>query len=190
MTPTVPYDISRIASLKRNFPAGFTVESHPAKALHQQDIDSSDVHVFSTAEVDPPRCRSLLLPAYADPSVGSRAAAIRAENEQGSMYVIALVRPRPVPVTEPPADCDAVTVLGSPGVTGTANRIAAPKINGTTTTAVKLGFDDGSDPDYIFTAALNDQTAVVVIGSTEPELGPEQMLSDLLVAAAAAVRGQ
>jgi hypothetical protein len=79
---------------------------------------------------------------------------------------------------------------GSPEAAGTAERVPGPNIDGVTTTGVKLSPTDAEDPDYIFTAALNDQTSVVVMGSTDAQLNPQQLLSDLLVKATSAVRSQ
>lgn len=80
-------------------------------------------------------------------------------------------------------------MTGEPEASGAAERTPAPDISGTTTTGVKLAVND-EDPDYIFTAALDDQTSIVVVGSTDPQLNPQQLAPDLLVKAAAAVRGQ
>ncbi|EUA34312.1 hypothetical protein I552_5095 [Mycobacterium xenopi 3993] len=33
--------------------------------------------------------------------------------------------------------------------------------------------DAADDPDYVFTAALDDQTSVVVMGSTDAQLNPQ-----------------
>ncbi len=79
---------------------------------------------------------------------------------------------------------------GTPEATGTAEAVPAPKIDGVTTTGVKLSVaDQGQDPDYMFTAALGDQTCVVVLGSADEQLNPQQLMSDLLVKATSAVRG-
>ncbi|HET9876096.1 MAG TPA: DUF5642 family protein [Mycobacterium sp.] len=214
--PAAAYDISRVDNVKNDFPPGFTAESHPAKTLDQQDIDGSGANPFTGAKVDPPQCRALLVPPYTDPSVGTQAAGVSAEGDQGNIDVVAFGLPKPIPASEPPAGCDHVSVSGSPEATGTAESIPAPKIDGVTTTAVKFsasdqdqdqdqdqggdqdqdgdqdqgGDGDADEPNYIFTAALNDQTSVVVTGSTDPQLNPQQLLSDLLVKAVAAVRGQ
>jgi hypothetical protein len=188
--PAAAYDISRVDNIKSDIPPGFAVESHPAKTLDQQDIDSSDVTILTNAVVDPPQCRSLLIPPYTDPSAGTRAAGVRAEGDKGSIVVVALGLPKPVPATAPPPGCDHASVSGGPEETGTAESIPAPKIDAATTTGVKLIASQEEDPDYIFTAALNEQTSIVVLGSTDSELDPQRLLSDLLVKAAAAVRGQ
>lgn len=186
-----PYDIARVDNVKGDFPPGFKAQPHPTKTLTQQDIDHSDVVAFTKAAVDPPQCRSVIIPPYAEPTVGTQAAGTKAEGDQGSIDVVALRKDQPTPSGALPAGCDKVTMSGAPQASGTAERIPAPTITGVTTTGVKLSFgDEDEDPDYIFTAALDNQTSVAVMGSTAEDLNPQQMLSDLVVKATAAVRGK
>lgn len=185
------YDIARVNNVKNDFPPGFNPDVHPATTLNQQDINHSGFVALTRAKVDPAQCRSLIIPPYAEPTVGTQAAGTQGRGDQGEIYVVALRPPRPVPASPPPAGCDTVSLSGAPAATGTAERIPGPNIDGVTTTGVRLNPADGEDdPNYIFTAALNDQTSVVVIGSTTDDLNPQQLLSDLLVKATAAVRGQ
>jgi Domain of unknown function (DUF5642) len=188
--PPAAYDLSRVDNIRNDFPPGFTADPHPAKTLDQHDIDSSGIIAFTKAQVDPPQCRSLIIPPYAEPSVGTEAAGVRAEGDQGKIYVVALRLPQPVPASQPPAGCDRFSLSGSPEAAGNAERIPAPKVDGSTTTGVKLSPTDAEDPDYIFTAALDDRTSVVVMGSTDAQLNPQQLLPDLLSKATSAVRGQ
>ncbi len=184
------YDIARVGDVKGDFPAGFNPEARPAKTLSQQDIDGSGVAVFTKAPVNPPQCRPLIIPPYAEPSVGTQAAGVQGQGDQGRIYVVALRLPQPVPATAAPAGCDRVSLSGSPQAAGTAERIGGPAIDGVTTTGVRLSPVDAEDPDYIFTAALDDQTTVVVMGSADKQLDPPQLLSGLLVKATCAVRGR
>lgn len=188
-SPAVEYDISRIDTVSGGFPPGFTTESQPAKTLDQHDIDTSGVGAFTGAQVDPPQCRALIVPPYAEPSVGTDAAGVRAQGDQGSIYAVALRRPQPIPPEPPPAGCDRVTMSGDPKANGTAEAIQAPDIAGATTAAVRLSLSAEDDPDYLFTAALDDHTTVVVMGSAAEDLNPPQLMSDLLVKSVAAVRG-
>lgn len=184
-------DISRVDSLKDDFPPGFTVQAHPAKTLGEQDIAGSGVAAFTAAQIDPPQCRSAVIPPNVDPTVGTDAAGVRAEGDQGTMYVVALRSPKAIPVSMPAAGCDRVSMSGSPEASGTVTRIPAPRIPDATTTAAKLTVDDPEQPpDYLYTAALDDRTSVVVMGSADDQLDPQRLLSDLLVKAAAAVRGR
>jgi hypothetical protein len=184
------YDIARVDNVKDDFPSGFAPQAEPSKTLAQHDIDSSGITAFTGAQIDPPQCRSMVIPPNVEPSVGAQAAGVRGEGDQGNIYVVALRLPQPVPAGQPPAGCDRVTLSGSPQAAGTAERVPAPQIDGVTTTGVKLSVDASEDPDYVYTAALDDQTSVVVMGSMDTQLNPQQVLSDLLVKATAAVRGR
>lgn len=186
-----PYDISRVDAVKDDFPEGFTAQAHPAKTLGEQDIAGSGVAAFTDARVDPPQCRAAVIPRYADPTVGTQAAGVIAQGDQGNMYVVALRSPNPVAAEDLPAGCDRISLSGSPQATGTVERIPAPGIAGATTTGAKLTVEDPQeDPDYLYTAALDDRTSVVVMGSADAALDPQRLMSDLLVKAVAAVRGQ
>lgn len=187
----VPYDISRVDAVRDDFPAGFTAEAHPAKTLGEQDIVGSGVMAFTGARVDPPQCRSVIIPAYVEPTVGAQAAGVIAQGDQGSMYVVALRSPNPVAVQEAPAGCDRVSLSGSAQATGTVERVRPPEIADVTTTGVRLTVDDPEQgPDYLYTAALDDRTSIVVMGSADAALDPQRLMSDLLVKAVGAVRGQ
>ncbi|WP_234787506.1 DUF5642 family protein [Mycolicibacter sinensis] len=185
------YDISRVDAVKDDFPAGFTAAAHPAKTLGEQDIAGSGVAAFTDARVDPPQCRSVVIPRYADPTVGTQAAGVIAQGDQGNMYVVALRSPNPVAAGDDPAGCDRISLSGSPQATGTVERLPGPGIAGATTTGAKLTVEDPQeDPDYLYTAALDDRTSIVVMGSADAQLDPQRLMSDLLVKAVAAVRGQ
>ncbi|WP_169714687.1 DUF5642 family protein [Mycobacterium celatum] len=184
------YDIGRVDNVKNDFPVGFAPTAEPPKTLAQHDIESSGITAFTGAQIDPPQCRSMVIPPNVEPSVGAQAAGVRGEGDQGNIYVVALRLPQPVPAGQAPAGCDRVTLSGDPQAAGTAERIPAPHIDGVTTTGVKLSADASDDPDYLYTAALDNQTSVVVMGSTDTQLNPQQLLSDLLVKATSAVRGQ
>lgn len=186
-----PYDISRVDAVTDDFPQGFTAEAHPAKTLGQSDIDGSAVAAFTDAQVDPPQCRSVVIPPYADPTVGTEAAGVIGQGDRGNMYVVALRSPNAVAAAADPEGCDRISLSGSPEATGTVERIPAPAISGVTTTGVKLSVaDPAEDPDYLYTAALDERTSVVVMGSADAQLDPQRVMSDLLVKAVSAVRGQ
>lgn len=182
------YDVSRVSGVKGDFPPGFDVQTEPEKTLSQQDIDNSGIGAFTGAAVGPPQCRAMLIPPNAEPSVGTRAAGVHGSGDQGNMFVVALTLPQPVTAGAPP-DCAHASVSGGPEVTGTAEPVPAPHIDGATTTGVKLTVSD-QDPDFIFTAALDSQTSVIAMGTADADLNPQQVLSDLLVKAVGAVRGQ
>jgi hypothetical protein len=186
--PAAKYDISRVDNVKSDFPPGFKPDPRPAKTLDQDDLNT--IIPYTQAKFDPPQCRALLIPPYADPSVGAQAAGVSGEGDQGQIFVIAMQLPQSIPASQPPAGCDHVSLSGAPEATGTAEPIPAPKIDGVTTTGAKLSpANDEDGPDYVFTAALGNQTSVVVMGSADEQLNPQQLLSDLLVKATSAVRG-
>ncbi len=186
-----PYDISRVDAVKDDFPAGFTAQAHPAKTLGEQDIAGSAVAAFTDAQVEPPQCRSVVIPPYVDPKAGTEAAGVIGQGDQGNVYVVALRSPNPIAAGHGPAGCDRISLSGSPEATGTVERIPAPAIAGATTTGVRLSVaDPQEDPDYLYTAALDDRTSIVVMGSADAQLDPQRLMSDLLVKAVAAVRGQ
>lgn len=185
------YDIARVGAVVDDFPADFTAQAHPAKTLGQSDIDGSAVAAFTNAVVDPPQCRSVVIPPYVDPKVGTEAAGVIGQGDQGNMYVVALRSPEPIAPAPDPAGCDRVSLSGSPEASGSVERVAAPAIAGVTTTGVKLSVaDPEADPDYLYTAALDDRTSVVVMGSAAEELDPQRLMSDLLVKSVSAIQGQ
>jgi hypothetical protein len=184
-------DISRVVNVKGDFPPGFGVEVHPAAVVGQRDVEDPEFASLAGARLDPPQCRSAVIPPYAEPAVGTEAAGVTADGDQGGIDVVAYRSPEPIPLSEAPAGCDRVLVFGDPEDTGVIERIPAPNIAGVSTTASKLTTnEEPADPEYLFTAAIDDRIAVVVTGSAEAGLNPQQFLSDLLVKATAAVRGQ
>jgi Domain of unknown function (DUF5642) len=189
-TPGAKYDISKVDNVKDALPAGFKPDPRPEITLNQADIDNPKIIPFTKATFDPPQCRALVIPSYIDPAVGAHAAGLSADGDQGEIFVVAMNLPKPVPAAPLPDGCDHVGLSGSPDTTGTAESIPAPPIDGVTTTGVKVTpADENAPAEYIFTAELGDQTSIAVMGGAADELNPQQVLSDLLVKATAAVRG-
>jgi hypothetical protein len=184
------YDISRVNNVKSDVPAAFETAPGAPTTLTQDDIDNARVIPFTKAVYSPPQCRALVIPPYVEPVVGAQAAILSAEGERGEFFVVALRLPHPVPVGAPPAGCGHVAMSGAAESTGTAETVPAPRIAGVTTTGVKLKPANDTTPGgYVYTAALGDQTSVAVMGGADDALHPQQLLSDLLVKAVAAVRG-
>lgn len=174
-----PYDISRVDAIKDDFPAGFTAQAHPAKTLGEQDIAGSAVAAFTDAQVDPPQCRSVVIPPYVDPKAGTEAAGVIGQGDQGNMYVVALRSPNPIAAGDDPAGCDRISLSGSPEATGTVERIPAPAIAGATTTGVKLSVEDPQeDPDYLYSGTRRpdidrrDGQRRRSVGSAAADVGP------------------
>lgn len=198
------YDISRVDRVQNDFPPDFTVTTGLSKTLSADDIQRAGIHVLTKADLDPPDCLPVIVPPYADITPGTEAAGVTAHGDQGGVHMTAFRLPKPVPISPPPGGCDQVQLHSPAGLTGTAHRIPAPQIDGVTTTAVKLVenkregeyvFNDATDksqsePNYLLTAALDDRTVIVVRGSVDDALNPQQFFSDLLVKATAAVRGR
>jgi hypothetical protein len=188
--PPVAYDISRVDNVRNDFPPGFIVEAQTARTLSQADIESSRITAVTEGRIQPPDCRTVVMPSYAEPSVGADAAEVTAAGGHGSVDLDALRSPQPVPAAPKAEGCGlGMVVSGLPDVAGPAERIQAPSITGVATTGAKL-VPEKRNPVYIFTAALDDRTSVVVTGSTDAQLSPEKLMSELLVKATAAVRGQ
>lgn len=187
---TEQYDISRVNNVKNDVPAAFKTAPSPPTTLTQDDIDNARIIPFTKATYDPPQCRALVIPSYVEPVVGAQAAILSAEGDRGEFFIVALRLPHPVSVSPPPAGCGHVAMSGSDESTGTAEAVPAPQIAGVTTTGLRLKpATDKSPGGYVFTAALSDQTSIAVLGGAEDDLHPQQLLSDLLVKATAAVRG-
>src|ERR1700761_1597915 len=109
-TPAAKFDISRVKNVKNDLPPGFKPDWHPEQTLGQPDIDSSGVIPYARAKFDPPQCRAVLIPSYADPSVGTQAAGVSGEGDKGQIFVVAMQLPQPIPASPPPAGCDQVSL--------------------------------------------------------------------------------
>lgn len=186
--PAPGIDISRIDDVRDDFPAGFTVRAGRSRTFTAGDIARTGINTLTESTLHPAHCLPAIIPPYADISIGTVAAGVTGRGAQGGVQVTALRLPRPVPATAPPAGCDLVAITAAPAVTGAAEAVPLPAIAGATTRGVKLSAAGQTEPDYILTAALDDQTTVVVRGNLAAALNPPQLLSNLLVKAVAAVR--
>lgn len=186
----VAYDISAVDKVKDDFPSGFTVTAGRSKTLSQDDVERSGIQVLTQARLEPPQCLPAIIPPYADLVAGTKAAGVTATGDGGGVHVTALRLPRPVPVPagQRIAGCERITI-SAPSVSGVAERVPAPLIAGVSTSGVRLTERGQEDSNYIFAAALDEQTTVVVRGSVDAALGPQELMSDLLVKATTAVRG-
>jgi hypothetical protein len=70
---------------------------------------------------------------------------------------------------------------------GTAERLAAPNIDGAVTNGLKVIFGDGVD--YFYIAILDGRTYVEVMARVAPDFQAEPLLPDLLTKAVAAISG-
>ncbi|MBS9533829.1 DUF5642 family protein [Mycobacterium sp. M1] len=186
----VSYDIAGISALADEFPAGFTVQTGLAKTLSSDDVERAGTQLLTEARLSPAHCLPMILPAYAHPTVGTRAAGVTAHGALGGVQVTALHLAHPVAPGVSPVGCDRV-VVSADGVSGTAELVPAPAIDGVTTSAVRL-IADGPDESahYIYTAALNEDTVVVIRSGLDDALNPPSFLSRLMVTAVSALRAR
>lgn len=186
------YDISRIAQLANQFPAGFSVTPIPRTTLTQEQADNfGDMVTKLGIVIDPPQCEALMK------SVrligGSQLQGLRGSGPQ-EITVIAMQFPQPTPLPGGGDNCGHITVT-APGVDGTADRLPAPAISGATTTGVKehlnittAGVSQTMD-QYMYIAMLGDKTGVSVTSQSDKGPSDTQPLEKLLVKGVAAVRG-
>lgn len=185
--PLAAPDISRVDAVARSFPPEFTVNAGLSKTLNRGDVERAGMDVLTRATLNPAHCLPMIVPTYANPTIGAEAAGVTASGELGGVQVTALRTPRAFSADATPAGCDRVVISGTPS--GIAERVPAPAIVGAATTGVRLIEDGQQAAHYIFTAAVDDQNVVVVRSSLDEQLHPQQFLSNLLVQATTAVRG-
>jgi hypothetical protein len=179
------HDISRIHSLEKSFPPGYTVKRDPSTTMTKEEAEFFGVF-SSNVTFDPPNCKKSAAPL---PAVGATTEGLTAEEGEQTIGVGGLQFSEPAPFTPAPAGCDHVTFSAS-GVKGTADRLPAPAIEGVTTVGTKnhieitVGGNLNVTDAVIYYAQLSDQTAVIVVGTTD-----SQLLKDLLVKGVNAVRG-
>lgn len=184
--PATPYDIFRVDRVTAAFPSGFTTVAYPAMTPNLKD---SWIAALPGTLVVPTQCRSMVVPPYVQPAPDAEAAGVDARGAGGRIQVVALRSPQPIPPVPAPQGCGlGLVVSGSPSVAGPAERVPTPQIPGVTTMGVKLTPLE-ENPKYLLTAALDDQTVVVVAGNVDRAANPQQLMPDLLGKAVAAVRG-
>lgn len=183
-------DISRIDAVAGAFPTGFEVNTGLSKTLTRSDVENAGMDALTRGTLSPGHCLPMIVPSYAHPKVGTEVAGVTGSGELGGVQVTALRTIEAFSAAAAPEGCEKVVISGSDTASGTAERVPAPEIAGVTTTGVKL-IEDGPDQPahYIFTAALDEHTVVVVRSSLDEQLQPHQFLSNLLVQATTAVRG-
>lgn len=187
------YDVSRLSQLMDAFPAGFNpVPSQPAKlAPEWVDGVGTIVSYGRPFTVDPAQCRALLNPVAG--RAGADTMAIRADGPDKQSIAVNADAPVAVPAAIPATGCDRMTfdVDDDAVLTrGTAERIAAPGVDGAVTTAVKVQLDGFPNVEYHYAAILDDGVYVNVAARVDPSFAAQPLLPDLLVMAVAAVRGR
>lgn len=183
------YDISRITQLASQFPSGFSVTPFGPITLTQEQADSfSGLTKKLGSTFDPPQCATVLK--HPNILAGGKVQGLAAHGPQ-EITVAAAQSPQPIPTVVPVDACKHVT-FNEPGtLQGTVDHLPAPTIEGVTTICLKVHLDiteagiSKTVDQYLYSAALTDQTGVQVTGESDT-----QLLESLLTKAAAAIRGQ
>jgi hypothetical protein len=192
-TASAGYDVSRLSQLNGAFPPGFIpAPSEPGTLLPEWvDAVGTIVSYGRPFTVDPPHCRALFNPVVGQ--VGANTMGIRADGPGKQAIAIGADTPVTVPAEIPVTGCDRMTfdVEDDAVLTrGTAERIAAPNIDGIVTTALKVQLDQLPDVEYHYGAILDERVYVNVAARVAPSFPAQPLLPDLLVKAVAAVRGR
>ena len=136
--------------------------------------------------VDPPECRPLFKPV--EVQGGAEKMGIGAGGPQAPALVVSAVNPVAVPFPFPSRGCDRMTFHVESAVPdGTAERLAAPNIDGAMTNGLKIIHNEGVE--YFYTAILDGRTYVLVMARMAPDFQAEPLLPDLLTKAVTAIRG-
>jgi Domain of unknown function (DUF5642) len=187
------YDLSRLSEIQGDFPPGFVPRPAEVRELKPvwRDGVGSVVSSGKPFTVEPPQCKDLLKPVSGE--ANAQTIGIRADGADNRG--IAVGADLPVSVTDviPSSGCDAMSYTvpdDEQPRSGTAQRLTAPEIDGATTLALKVTTQGFSDPEYFYTAVVDDRLYVDVHARLAPDFQPEPLLPDLLTKAVAAVRGQ
>nr|WP_255396375.1 DUF5642 family protein [Mycobacterium sp. E740] len=187
-SPSPTLDLSRLAEVGDDFPPSFT----PTPPAGPKTVTPRDAQLISDAvsygkplTVAPPECRPLFKPVAAQ--AGAEKMGVGAGGPQPPALVVSAVSPVAVPDPLPTRGCDRMTFTVAGAVPdGTAERLAAPHIEGATTNGLKVLFDGGVE--YFYTAILDGRTYVEVWCRVGPDFQAEPVLPDLLTKAVAAIR--
>jgi hypothetical protein len=187
------YDLSRLSELEDDFPPDFTPGNSEVEKLHHVYVPSVGAVVSGSKQytADPPQCSLLLKPVKG--VAGSDSIGILADGLESRSIGVGAYVPVDVPAEIPATGCDRMTYTVPDDhrpYSGTAERIAAPAIDGATTYALKTTIDGFGDPEYFYAAILDNRAYVNVNARLAPDFEAQPLLPDLLVKAVAAIRGQ
>lgn len=189
----VDYDVARLAEVEGDFPPGFIPFPFRLGKQRPETVDqvSAVVSYGRPFLVDPPQCRPLLK--LVDGRVGADTNGTRADGPNKQSIAVSAIAPVTVPAGLPANRCERMTfeVPGAPVPTrGMANRITAPTIDGATTSALEIHTDGYPEVEYDYAAILDGRVYVRVAARLSPGFAAQPVLTELLVTAQAAVRGQ
>jgi hypothetical protein len=187
------YDLARLSELSDDFPPDFVPLNPEVQKVHPVYVAGVGAAVsggkpFTT---DPQQCSILLKPVNG--VAGSDSIGIRADAFGDRSISVGAYVPVAVSGDIPATGCDHMTyeVRDAERIrTGTAERIAAPAIDGATTVAVKITTDNYPDPVYFYAAVFDDRAYVNVSAQVARDFQAQPVLPDLLVKAVNAIRGQ
>ena len=186
---SVELNLARLASVSAAFPAGLEPEPPPGPSelsFTSAKLVGDVVSFGKPLTVAPQECRPLLKPVEA--RAGAQRMGIGAGGPQPPVLTVSAVDPISVPVRVPQSGCDRMTFQVEGAVPdGVAERLAAPDIEGATTSGLKVIYKDSVHYRYI--AILHAQAYVEVTARMKPDFQPAPQLPDLLVDAVTAILG-
>ena len=194
VTASSDVDVARLAAIAGDFPTDFP----PKPPFTPGKVDQEHAHLVGDTvssgrpfTVDPPHCRALFKPI--DAQGGADRLGVGAEGPGKQLLNVSVYSPVSVPAALPATGCERMSfhVEDDAVLTnGTAERLAAPNINGAATTAVSVRTDFFEYVEYFYVAILDGRTFVQVLARVHPDFQAEPLLPDLLTKAVTALRGQ
>ncbi|OBG19814.1 hypothetical protein A5765_01815 [Mycolicibacterium celeriflavum] len=189
---TAEFDLSKLSQLEDDMPPGFVPYPSEVRRLQQLYVAGvgSVVSNGKPFEADPPQCHVLLKPV--DGQAGAESVGIRADGTEKRTIAVGADVPVSVPAQIPTVGCERLRYTvpdDDQPRSGTAERIAAPDIDGATTYALELTTDGFGDPEYYYAAILDDRVYVDVQARLAPEFDAEPVLAGLLREAVSVIRG-
>jgi hypothetical protein len=187
-------DVARLAAIAGDFPTDFTPEPPftPGKVAQEHaHLVGDTVSYGRPFTVDPPHCRALFKPV--DAQGGADRLGVGAEGPGKQLLNVSVYSPVSVSAALPATGCERMSfhVEDDAVLTnGTAERLAAPNIDGAATTAVRVRTDLFEYIEYFYVAILDGRTFVQVQARVHPDFQAEPLLPDLLTKAVTDLRGQ
>jgi hypothetical protein len=185
-------DLSRLNELRDDFPPGFT-PAPPSRPGTESDeyayLVGDTVSYGRPFTVNPPQCRPLLKPVDGLPGADEMGAG--AEGPEKQVITVSVNNPVTVPAGLPSTGCDRMSFHVEDDAVrtgGTAERLAAPNIDGAATSAIKITVDGAPYVEYFYVAILDGRAYTEVRARVNPDFQREPLFSDLLSEAVAAIR--
>lgn len=189
----VEVNIAGLADMAADFPPEFPVVGTPAPGKVEArwaNLVGLVVGSGKRVSVDPPQCKALFAPVNAQGDADRMG--VGAEGPDKQLLNISVYTPVTVPVAIPSAGCERMSFHVDDDAVltqGTADRLAAPSIEGASTTAMRIQVEFWEFVEYHYVAILDGRTFVQVVARVHPGFSAEPLLPDLLVKGVAAIRG-